>query len=274
MTKRPQERPEEGKPKRVVAIADLHCGHLAGITPPEWWFAKSGGTEERNAWAAVQRETWGHYEEIARQLGKPDVLIVNGDAIDGIAPRSGGTEHVTVDLFEQASMAVRAIEIWDATSTVISYGTSYHVTLDGQDIEKFIAKQVCGEIHSHPFVNVGGCVFDIKHSTTGGGLPHTRANVLGKEWLWNLLWADRGEQPRGHVHLRAHLHFFCFVGDADRIAIIQPPLQAARTKYGARQCRGTVDWGVLEFTVDGGGVVDWRPHLVRIEANRTEPIVV
>lgn len=263
-----------GKTRRVVAIADLHCGHVSGLTPPEWWFGLAGGTEQRMQWAEVQRELWREYMSLVTAHRGPDLLIVNGDLIDGTGEKSGGTEHVTVDLYEQASMACRAIEEWQAQRVVITYGTRYHTAHDGQDMEKFIARQCGAEVHSHPFLNVDGVIFDVKHHTTGGQLPHTRASVLGKEWLWNVMWGLKDEQPQGHVYLRAHLHFFCAVSDSMRLAILQPALQAAMTKFGARYCRGTVDWGILTFTIQDGKLVSWEPHLVALAANRTEAIVV
>jgi len=33
------------KYKRVVVIACMHCGHLVGLTPPQWWMSKARAHE-------------------------------------------------------------------------------------------------------------------------------------------------------------------------------------------------------------------------------------
>jgi len=45
--------------KRVVVLADLHCGHRAGLTPPEWHWHTENSFQSK--WAAQQIETWNYY---------------------------------------------------------------------------------------------------------------------------------------------------------------------------------------------------------------------
>jgi len=46
--------------KRMLVMADLHCGHLTGLTPPRWQSepAKSGSRTKRDKMSVVQREGW------------------------------------------------------------------------------------------------------------------------------------------------------------------------------------------------------------------------
>ncbi len=77
--------------KRLVIISDLHCGHRAGLTPPDWQsdFRKNSKTQ-RNKFAELQRELWQFYADTINDLRPVDVLVVNGDAIDGKGSLSGG----------------------------------------------------------------------------------------------------------------------------------------------------------------------------------------
>ena len=73
--------------KRVVVISEEHCGHLAGLTPPQWQVAyKPKSDTKRNKWAKLQRDLWGFYEKTIEELQPIDILINNGDAIDGRGP--------------------------------------------------------------------------------------------------------------------------------------------------------------------------------------------
>ena len=84
--------------QRVVAIGDLHCGHATGLTPPGW----IANTKGREKIAEVQLRMWDHFSAAIEQLGKIDVCICNGEAIDGKGKRSGGIEQTEPDLERQA----------------------------------------------------------------------------------------------------------------------------------------------------------------------------
>ena len=64
---------------KVVALGDLHCGHHAGLTPPSWWASKSVKPSVHE----MQKQCWQWYAKQAKRVGHVDVLICNGDAIDG-----------------------------------------------------------------------------------------------------------------------------------------------------------------------------------------------
>ena len=100
--------------KKVLIIGDLHCGSMCGLTHPDWFVSKG----RNQFYANLQREMWDDYLEMCNDFGKVDVLIVNGDVIDGKGGRSGSTELVTADMFEQCDMAVKALEQIDAGTTL------------------------------------------------------------------------------------------------------------------------------------------------------------
>ena len=232
----------------------------------------------RDAWGKVQSELWGAYTDIVESIGPPvDVLLANGDLIDGRGEASGGTELITSNVNAQIEMAIDALKVWEARNVIISYGTPYHTGREN-DVEKLIALYLTAEgskaeIHSHPFVEVDGVIFDMKHKVGRSSIPHGRGTPLAKEWLWNLLWAERGEQPKADVLIRSHVHYFVALAGPDWLAMILPALQAAGSKYGARQCSNTVDWGLVEFAVDGGEF-SWKAHIKRLKANQTQTIRV
>ena len=263
--------------KLVIALADLHCGHVGGITPPSWWFEEETDDPKRAQWAKIQRDLWNAYAGLGGSFRSPDVLLVNCDLIDGRGERTGGTELVTTDLEAQCRMAAYAIEIWGAKRVICAYGTPYHTGHGGQDWEKMVV-DILGdgaEIHSHPFVKVDQVIFDMKHFGGSSTIPYAKATPLAKQWLYNTLWSLRHEQPQAQVILRAHIHSAAYCGGfrPDWVAFFQPALQAAITKWGARMCANTVDWGLLAFFVDGERV-RWEAKILVLEANQTTPIEV
>lgn len=208
---------------------------------------------------------------MVEQIGPPiDLLIVNGDAIDGRGEKSGGLELITSNRDEQVEMAIECLKVWEARKVVCVAGTAYHTgTLEDKEIA--IAECLGGEFHSHPFVRIEGVTFDIKHKVGRSGIPHGQGTTIAKERLWNTQWwIDDEGQPLADIILRAHIHKYHFDGGAKWLAMSLPCLQGA-TIFGSRAVSGTVDWGLIEFRVEAGEY-EWIKHLARLKGFKQEVI--
>ena len=238
--------------KRILVIADLHCGHVVGLTPPRWQAkAGSGGWRERAT--DYQKAAWNWYVRKTSAHGPFDVVVCNGDAIDGRGERSGGTELIEPDRTEQCNMAMRCIQraMNSKTKLIMTYGTAYH-TGSHEDWEKEIASDLNGKIGSHEWIDAEGVIFDLKHHVGGSQVPYGRATAISREALWSLLWAERDLAPRTDVVIRSHVHYHEFCGGRSyrpRLRMTTPALQGMGSKYGARRCSGLIDFGFLVFEV-------------------------
>jgi hypothetical protein len=258
--------------KKVLIVSDFHSGHLCGLTPPKWQIQPEdeSPTNKLEKFAASQRECWNWFEKTTKQLGPWDVVIANGDLIDGSGHRSGGTEQLTTDRLKQAAMAVHILKSLSGPKTEIiqTVGTSYH-TGDAEDFETVIAEK-CGarKIGSHEWVEIEGVIFDVKHHCGSSSVPHGRHTAIARERLWNLLWNERGMSPKSDVIVRSHVHYFSVAGGVDWLAMTTPALQSHGSKYGARRCSGIVDYGFVWFTVNKGSY-SWRAEIADLPALRS-----
>ena len=265
------------KVRRVLAIGDLHCGSMVGLTPPDYQVvAAKGGLTKRDKAAKLQREMWREFQNMLDEIGPIDVLLYGGDGIDGKGARSGGTEQITTSLEEQSEMCVTCIKSVKEHARnkrkdlpiIGVHGTPYHVSgSDGEDWENIVAdKAGFTKIGSHEWPEVEGVVFDIKHKIGSSGIPHGRHTAVAKDMLWNELWAANGKmQPRADVLLRWHVHYHQFCGGPDKLGMTLPALQCMGTKFGARQCSGIVHWGMVHFDVADGRLADWQSHVVTLK---------
>jgi len=247
--------------KRIATIADMHCGHRAGLTPESYQTADT-------KWADIEADLWNRYLALVGQFETPDILIVNGDCIDGRGERSGGTELIATSLATQRDMAVECIMQWKAPKVVISRGTDYHTSWGGEDWEDLVAEKVLAEteklypkrevlviIKDHPFIEVDGVTFDIKHHLGATSTPYSGGVATQRDKTWNEQWwlNDEG-QPLADIIMRAHGHFcegaYGYRGSRQWWALRLPALQAAGTKYGGRRCSRTVHWGIQYGDVD------------------------
>ncbi len=251
--------------KRMVVISDMHCGHLVGLTPPRWHYQNDGKLYKN------QKELWRFYTETIDSLKPIDILVVNGDAIDGKGYRAGGADQKTTDRLEQVEMAVECIEYAQAKTVRMTYGTPYH-TGSEEDWESIIADRVGAKIEGHAFFDIDGVVFDIKHKVGGSSIPHGRNTALLREKLWNTMWSERDQQRRADVLIRSHVHYHTFGGTHVGITMTTPALQGFGSKYGVRQCSGIVDIGMIYFDIDKEGFA-WNSVIAKL-AQQKAPVEV
>jgi len=232
---------------KIVAMSDTHCGHLAGLTPPDYW------TSQKYSEGKIQRETWLEYEELCEKNKGCDYLFHLGDTIDGDGKVNGGVEQITTDRIKQAEMAVECIAKMEPKRVIMTYGTAFH-TGKAEDFDGLVNKGlnaigISSEIHGMPFVKVEDVTFHLKHHIGGSGIPYGRHTASSKERFWLKLHEEQGWE-KADIILRGHVHYYQIAGGADWLAMTLPALQAANTKFG-RRCSGEVHWGLVTFEVDG-----------------------
>lgn len=254
---------------RVLILADTHCGDMHGLTPPPWQLPRDS-IDQRAKWRKSQVEHWNWFHrELSRDIkrnGPYDVVIANGDMIDGCADRRKGVDLITADRAEQCSMAEAALRVAvnPKTSLTIIRGTPYH-TGDGEDWEDILAERLnAAKIGNHEWVGVENVVFDCKHKIAGSSVPHGRHTATSREALWSLIWSERGQSPKSNFIIRSHVHYYQYCGADGWMGFTTPALQALGGDYGTRSCSGTVDYGFLTFDVDGENAV-MTPHIVRLK---------
>jgi hypothetical protein len=258
---------------RLVGVSDLHSGHYCGITPPRW---QDYG---------FQRSFWNWYVAKAKKL-KPDVIIDLGDNIDGRGERSGGTELITTDRNEQVLMAYESLIQFGAKRIIMVRGTPYH-TGDKEDFEDTLCNMlnkngIKAEIYDHAWVKIGGLIFDLKHKVGGSSVPQGRFTSVAREALWNLIWSAAGEQTRADWIVRGHVHYctgsYAYIGQRRIEGLTMPCLQVAGpdfgTKFGARQCSGSIDVGVVSWDLDGRGGCVCNVHRMQTKQQKAKTIHV
>lgn len=232
--------------KNVLVISDLHCGSVVGITPPEY---QTG--EHRKDQIALWLTAIGMVERFKEKFGPVDVLIVNGDCLEGKCSRWGATDVITTRIKTQIKMAAEFINEIGAENIVMTRGTPYHVGAE-EDWEDYLASDVSAEIKDHAFVEIEGVNFSIKHKVGASSIPHGRHTSVARSRLWDVLWAEKDQQPKSDVILRSHVHYFAFCGGDNWLGLTTPALQGLGSKYGARMCEGTVDFGMVYFICEKG----------------------
>ena len=263
--------------KRVVVISDMHCGHAVGLTPPRWRPAVREVFLDKtkiHKSDMIRAQCWDFYAAIIKQLQPIDILIVNGDCIDGCGERSGGVEEFELSRDRQWSMAMECIKLAKAREIHMSYGTAYH-TGSAEDWENIIAERLGVGIGAETTLNVNGkLLINFKHHVGSSSAPTARFNSIARDGIWNDLRSLKVHQDPADIVIRSHTHYFVYCGYEGRLGIITPALQGMGTKFGSRRCSGTIDFGLIHFDVNEKGEYTWAYHLADLSAQVTKPIKV
>lgn len=253
--------------KRILLTGDWHCGHRFGLLPP----SLSGlyGT------SAVRTKGWNFFEEGLRKWKPFDIVMVNGDAVDGPGTRNGGVEALTTNMEEQTDIAIkvgRRIATLNGVEPrfIFTRGTGYH-TGEREDWENQVAdafadydgvtrkrRDYIGDIMN---VKVEDLQFNLRHHIGSSGLPHTRGGPIAKEMVWHALNELWDKLPKADIFVRSHVHYFMKVEMIDRMGLTLPALQLY-SSFGAKRCTGHVDYGFVVVDVDGVNTT-WHKHIAR-----------
>ena len=127
---------------KVVAIADLHVGSHWGLADPSVTgaFTKGKQIQERlfEKWKKSTQGEWSN----------PDVLVLDGDIVDGQGQKDGGSLQWTTNIEDQINHCVDLVRMWNARKIYVIWGSKYHVGIGrdtGMCAEELLAQKLGGE---------------------------------------------------------------------------------------------------------------------------------
>ncbi len=260
--------------KRIVAISDLHCGHRVGLTPPAYQRRELAASDRKDAkYYKAAIELWNVYDDFIQELQPIDILLCNGDAIDG---SNNATELITTDRKVQVDIATECLLHAKAETIVLTYGTGFHTGRTGkaEDWEEILAEKVEAQtIDSELFLDVNGCIIKCRHFIERSKIFHGRFTPVSRQALENVIAVIRGEEPLVDLFLFSHVHYNINCGEPNRWqAITLPALQGKESKFGSRVCGGTVDFGVTRIDVEDDGAYNWQCYTALVESQKARVI--
>lgn len=257
--------------RRILAISDTHCGHVCGLTPPEWWDAIPAGRLRD-----IARRGWRWYLDFIRRRGPFDLIIHAADGIDGRGLRADGRE-VIAQPETQVDMLLTVIEAARCERLAMVEGTPYHVSNGGRweqvAVERLRDRGMTVDFGERLTVDVNGYLIDVRHKVGGSQAPAGGDSALRSEIVRAAEWAAEYDYPVPHMIVRGHTHRERVVGGGRRAARTLPALQMW-TGFGARECGGLFHWGATVCDVDARGNEKWQSERRALRSESIIPHVV
>lgn len=242
--------------KTFMASGDWHVGSDYGLTMPEH---RSPKKMIRDG----QAKCWDFFANEVEKIRPIDVLLINGDAIDGKNDKSGGNELTESSRTAQIQRVLDIIKFINPKQYVLlTYGTGYHVGMK-DNWEDLIKTHLNFHDDNDLDAKIDGILnFDIddvsifaRHKIGSSGIPHGRHAALARERLWKVYEAYETNDTAPDILLYSHVHYYAVVSGFSRgkqyFGFTLPALQNAGGIYGKTQCSGIVHFGFLSFDIEG-----------------------
>lgn len=225
------------KLNRVAVVADLHCGSRWGLRyKPN---ASDPYTSPADLWL------WDCWTRLINIWPEVDLLILNGDLIDGSQRKSEGTSTLTTCIDEQVDIAINCLRplVNKAKKVIRMRGTGYHETLHGNlstlDRE-FGIKRPSGDKSLVRDIYLDGTpdspdnekvVLNVKHNPEGSRTLYL-GTTLDRETRWATLAEAAHAMPKADFIVRSHIHFASeFTDHAQGKTIITTPCFCRQQPY-------------------------------------------
>jgi len=217
-----------------------------------------------------QEQLRDFYYSLLSRYHRPDLVVVDGDAIDGPGRKNHGMEQLTTDMAVQSDMAYEALAPWSPTDgyRVLS-GSGYHVDGYGA-MERTLASRLGARYSDDDYFTVEGVPMHARHFVSVSGSQNTQASLLSSDAIKMILARETIQYPEARVIVRAHVHSYMYVGTGRWIAMTLPALQLPFGIYGSRIPPKVYDVGLVIMDITKSGGISWHPELMSIKVDVPE----
>lgn len=202
----------------LIVVSDIHAGCHYGLCPPKSFYPvklDEGGTYlpspgQKETWR-LWRYFWDKWVPMVTKR-EPYVIVVNGDAIDGMHHRN--VTHITANIHTQVELAyqILAPEVDKSSGLIYIRGTEVHVGQGAQDEETLAAR--LGAIQNEhgnfsrwlAWVKMGHALINISHHVGTTGTTAYESTAPFKELVEAYNDAGRWHKKPPDVVIRSHRH--------------------------------------------------------------------
>lgn len=218
--------------KKIAIVSDIHAGSIFGMLPPAFINSEDKVVEQN----VGQAHLWKCWENFAGEVKtlQPDVIVVNGDVIDGQQRKSIGVELSLPMMSDQEEAAIQTLRVLRNAAPNAEWffvqGTEYHDLTAAHGLES-VASRMEGRTYSGLGtgryskeildLEIEGVIINIAHHIDGTGGIY-RATAADREGIWSALAGKEGKSPKADVVIRSHVHSFVHVEHESKHIVVTP----------------------------------------------------
>ncbi len=213
------------KELRVGVISDAHVGSTVGISSPEVVLNKGTPREYVRHYSELQAEIYEGFTSAMAEMGRPDILVFNGDIVDGYNRNAHGIGVWSCCYDDQINESVRLFQPYLPRSGEVygTMGSTYHV---GDNIcgDAEVVKRLGGKFSETWFLEVSGVKLNFSHFIGVSKNSRTKSNSVMAE----LSEAVYNKNYYGDIDVivRSHAHYYVSTSYDSCTGVVTPALKA------------------------------------------------
>jgi hypothetical protein len=207
---------------------------------------------------AVNRAINGHWGKMLKvvKADPPDVILVNGDDIEGDQRKEKGRGLMTGQIHTQYLATIKGLEsLKRAAPKAVWYftaGTDYHQLPDGTNADLMIARHFKAEYGDELVIEECGIRIFARHTISSSmSTWQYMATAPGRDHM--LLYLNKGEEKYGKIDVAvfSHRHQFVAVQFSSGLSLVTPCWQS-KTPYAVKRGMvGVPEIGWVTLHIDG-----------------------
>ena len=269
---RPRRKSKIQKSKRVLVISDLHVGSSTALC------SEKPIISDLNTWHRpnqLQKVFFIAWKDMIKSLKGPvDLLVINGECIDGANKFQSGQQSWTTNLDDQMNDAKKLIEMIPYKKVLILRGSNYHDQIDGTNLEEIMASKLRdvvkykayggeGKTDYFAFVKVFGKTFNFTHHIGFSKSEAYRTTAMAREMVGMHFQHDK--LGRADIIVRSHVHYFNHIEFVHTHGCTTPCWKYPDAHLFRGGLAGTTsDIGAVAFVISDKGDIDFEKYIAEI----------
>lgn len=261
------------KPKRVMVISDLHVGSATAVCSAKPIISDLGTYYTPNK---LQKTFFKAWKDMIKSIeGTVDLLVINGECIDGANVKQVGQQSWTTNIDDMMNDAKKLIEMIPYKKVLILRGSNYHEQVDGTNFEEIMADKLrgCvkyrayggeGKTDYFAFVKIYGKVFNFTHHIGFSKSEAYRTTALAREMVGMHFQHDK--LGRADIFVRSHVHYFNHIEFTHTHGCTTPSWKYPDSHLFRGGLAGTTaDIGSVMFTIHPDGKIGFDKYIAEID---------
>ena len=258
--------------KSIVAWTDVHDGATTALCSAEPYNSELDTVIKLNRTQKTLRNAW--FDSIDDLVQKPDLVVVNGEPIDGANKKQVGQQTWSTNLEDQMNDFIRLTKEIPHKDIMFVRGSGYHTTLDATNFEEVLANRLNavkyraygghGATDDFAFIEMYGKIFNFAHHIGFNKSPAYRTTALAREMAG--MHFEHDKLGRADFIIRSHVHYFVHIEFVNTHGILTPAWKYPDHHLFRGGLAGTTpDVGLVEIIIEPNGETVVLPHIAKID---------
>lgn len=260
-----------GSSKTIVVYSDMHVGSYMSVCSAEPEILEGGGAWKPNALQKVLFEAW--QDSIDSISKKPNLLVINGEPMDGANPKQLGQQSWTTDIEDQMNDSAKLIGMIPNEQLMFVRGSGYHVQAGATNYEEILANRMgatgykayggSGLTDYYAFIEINNKMFNFTHHIGFNKWAAYRTTAIARELAG--MHFEANKLHKADVIVRSHVHYFVHVEFPHTHGVSTPAWKFPDAHLFRGGVAGTTpDIGNVEFIIEPNEDVIVKKHIAEL----------